>query len=197
MSSDSKRDVDVAANLFDWFDARVRDAHQLTGVELSRDSELYLATLLVERARADRPEPPERTLAELHARAARSTPAEQARTYREIGDRSLYVVGYFEESLSRSTVGPSYYCEMGAAAYARADHVFKRWFANAFDGVFEELAHRFHGCVRVLLEIRRTVDEQPDAVMRLYQQWLATGSAELAERLRAHGLVVPARPSEA
>jgi hypothetical protein len=189
-------DVRIAANLFDWFHERVQDAHRATGIELSPESELYLATLLADRARADRPEPPERTLAELHARAARSSPAEQARTYREIGDRSLYVVGYFEESLARSTVGPAYYCDMGSAAYARADHVFKRWFSNAFDGVFDELAHGFRGCVKVLREIRRTSDDEPDLVMRLYQQWTATGSQEVAERLRAHGLVVPPRPSE-
>lgn len=189
-------DVSIAANLFDWFHERVKDAHHATGIELSSESELYLATLLAERARADRPEPPERTLAELHARAARGTPAEQARAYRAMGDRSLYVVGYFEESLSRSVVGPSYYIDMGAAAYARVDHVFKRWFSNAFDGVFDELAHRFRGCVRVLREIRHACDGEPDVVMRLYQQWTATGSAEVADRLRAHGLVVPPRPTE-
>lgn len=189
-------DVEIAANLFDWFHGRVQDAHRATGADLSGDSELYLATLLVDRARADRPALPERTLAELHARAARGAPAEQARTYREIGDRSLYVVGYFEESLSRSVVGPSYYMEMGSAAYARVDHVFKRWFANAFDGVFDELAHGFRDCVRVLREIRRTTDEEPDLVMRLYAQWTTTGSEEVAERLRAHGLVLPPRPTE-
>ena len=189
-------DVEIAANLFDWFHQRVRDAHRATGAELSPDSALYLATLLADRARADRPAPPEQTLAELHARAARSAPAEQARTYREIGDRSLYVVGYFEESLQRSVVGPSYYMEMGAAAYARVDHVFKRWFANAFDGVFDELAHGFRDCVRVLREIRRTSDDEPDLVMRLYAQWTTTGSEEVAERLRAHGLVLPPRPGE-
>lgn len=192
-----KSEVEVNPNLFDWFHGRVKDAHRATAVDLSTDSELYLASLLVERARADRIEPAETTLVELHARASRSPPAEQVRTYREIGDRSLYVVGYFEESLSRSTVSPGYYCDMGSAAYARVDQVFKRFFANAFDGVFDELAQQFRDCVRVLRAVRRASDDEPDLLMRLYRQWMETGSDEIAERLRAHGLVLPPRPTEA
>jgi len=188
--------IEAQANLFDWFHGRVQDARAATGVGLSRDSELYLVTLLTDRARADRAEPAGQTLAEMHARASGAAPAEQVRTYREIGDRSLYAVGYFEESLSRSAVGPSYYCDMGAAAYARTDHVFKRWFANAFDGVFDELAHGFRGCVRVLQAVRRSTDDEPDIVARLHRRWLETGSEEAASRLRAHGLVLPPRSSE-
>ena len=192
-----KSEFELNASLFDWFHARVKDAHKMVGSDLSNDSELYLASLLAERARTDRPTLPEETLAELYARADGAPPSEKARTFRELGDRSLYVVGYFEESLSRSTVGPSYYCDMGAAAYARVDLVFKRWFSNAFDGVFEELAARFRRCATILREVRRTVDDEPDVVMRLYDQWIETGSDEIAERLRAHGLVLPPRPHEA
>jgi hypothetical protein len=191
-----KSEFELNANLFDWFHARVRSAHQAVGRELSSDSELYLASLLAERARTDRPTLPEVTLAELYARAVNASPSETARTFRELGDRSLYVVGYFEESLSRSTVGPDYYADMGAAAYAKVDQVVKRWFANAFDGIFEELAARFDRCAFVLREVRRAVDDEPDAVMRLYRQWLETGSEEIASRLRAQGLVLPPRAVE-
>lgn len=192
-----KSDVEIASNLFDWFDQRVRDARSSVGAELSNDGTLYLTALLTDRARADRPALPETTLVELHARGVHAPPAQQARTYRELGDRSLYLVGYFEESLQRGTVGPGYYCDMGSAAYARVDQVFKRWFANAFDGVFEELAGQFRDCVRVLRAVRRSVDDEPDLPMRLYTEWVETGSEEAAERLRALGLILPARPTEA
>lgn len=192
-----KSEVEVDTSLFDWFHGRVKDAHQVVAADLSSDSELYLTALLVDRARTDRSELPERTLVELHLRASNAPPSEQARTYRELGDRSLYLVGYFEESLSRRTVGPGYYCDMGSAAYARVDQVFKRWYANAFDGVFEELADRFRDCAHVLREVRRTVDDEPDLLLRLYNLWKETGSEEAATRLRAHGLILPPRPQEA
>ncbi len=192
-----KTSLEAETTLFDYFHGRVRDARGMADVGLSEDTTLYLTALLVDRARTDTPRPEEDTLAELHARAAAAPPAEQARTYRELGDRSLYRVGYFEESLSRSAVGVGYYCDMGAAAYHQADRVFKRWFANAFDRVFEELSAGFRDCVVVLKQVRAAVDDEPDALMRLYQEWLDTGSRAAASRLRERGLLLPPRLSEA
>lgn len=188
-----KSEIAPETDLFQWFHERVEKAQSTVRADVSTDTALYLATLLAERARTDRPAPEETTLAELHVRASNGSPSEQARNYRELGDRSLYVVGYFEESLSRRVVSPGYYCDMGAAAYARVDQVFKRWFANAFGELFEELASSFRDCVRVLREVRRTVDDEPELWMRLYQEWLATGSPEVADQLRARGLLLPPR----
>jgi hypothetical protein len=186
-------EVDHSSNLFDWFSGRVRDARASTGVELSEDSTLYLVQLLAERARTDLDAPEAHTLVDLHAQAINAPPAEQMRAYRELGDRALYALGYFPESVRRRSVGPRYYADMGAAAYARTDQVFKRWFANAFGDVFAELAQGFRGCVNVLGEVRRSCNDEPDLIMRLYARWLDTGDADAAERLRAHGLILPPR----
>lgn len=191
-----KSKIEADTTLFDYFHLRVTEAWEELDLDLSGDTTLYLTTLLVDRARADAPRPEGPTLAELHARAAQAPPAERARTYRELGDRSLYTVGYFEESLSRSTVGSRYYCEMGAAAYHQVDKVFKRWFANAFGAVFEELSGGFRECVRVLRRVRDEVDDEPDIIMRLYDHWLQTGSSQAAARLRERGLVLPQWPGE-
>ena len=191
----AERLVEQPVNLFDWFHDRVRAAHAEVGADLSSDGELYLSRLLAERARTDREVPAEETLAELHARGASSSPAEAARTYRELGDRALYVVGYFEESLSRKVVGAAYYTDMGSAAYARVDDVFRRFFASAFGGLYRELAERFVVCVEVVREVRRSVDGEPDLLMRLLLEWRRTGSEESARRLRAAGIVVPRGPA--
>jgi hypothetical protein len=116
--------------------------------------------MLAERVRADRSAPPETTLAELHARASSAPPAEQARAYRELGDRTLMCLGLFRESLARKTVGPAYYADMGSAAYARVDLVFKRWFSDAFGPVFGELAVQFRACVAVLARIRQEHEQR-------------------------------------
>ena len=189
--------VSGQANLFDYFQQHVDVATEQLDLDLCPDTALYLTTMLVERARADRPEPPEQTLAELHAVAAASPPTQQAATYRELGDRSLYLVGYFRESLCRRTGGPRYYTDMGAAAYHRVDLLLKRWFADAFGPVFAELAGRFRECVAVLDHIRAAQDAHPDAVARMYEQWLRTGDEETAQRLRRRGLLLPRNPTEA
>lgn len=183
--------VSHVTSLFDYFHERVEEAKKANAVGLSEDTTLYIASLLTERARSDRPSPPEETLAELHASAAHAPPSAQARRYRELGDRALYLVGYFKESVSRRPVGVSYYADMGSAAYHRVDVVFKHWFRDAFGPVFSELADRFCSCVEILEHIRSYQDEQPDALSRLYDEWLRTGSEEHASRLRELGLLVP------
>ncbi|MFK7929078.1 MAG: hypothetical protein AB8H79_12870 [Myxococcota bacterium] len=189
MDSSLKQDV----NLFDYFHGQVSDAHADLPVELSGDTLLYLTRMLTERARADRPSLPETTLAELHGRAHNGRPEEQVRAYRELGDRSLYTLGCFSEQLDRQIVGRTYYQEMGSAAYWRVDSTIKRWFADAFGPVFRELAMRFEGCVQLLDHVSERHDEaHPNTLLRLFRKWQETGSDEVARRLRAHGVVVPA-----
>jgi hypothetical protein len=184
--------VMTATTTFDWFQLRIEDARVAGVANVSDDTALYLSTLLSERTRADRPVPGEQTLAELHLRAANAPPVEQARTYRELGDRALYLLGYFSESLRRRTVGPKYYAEMGAAAYHRADRVFKERYADAFGDVFHEMALQFVDCVRLIRKARDAqVVEDEDSLPFLYDRWLATGSDVYAEKLRGLGLVLP------
>ena len=155
-----------------------------------RDSAtLYLSNLLVERTRRERPHADVATLAELHAAASTAPPGQQAATYRELGDRSLLVVGFFRESLERKAVGPTYYRQMGIAAYLKVDLVLKRWFADAFGPIFQELADQFEGCVAILDTVRAE-NEANDDLVRLYERWMQTGDPELAARLRRRGLVV-------
>ena len=184
--------VQNSANLFDFFHEQVQRAARDRRLDVSDDTTLYLVTLLESRARADRPESPEDTLAELHGRAANSPPAEQARTYRELGDRTLYMLGYFTEHVDSKIVGPSYYANMGAAAYDRVDTLFKLVFADAFGPVFHELAESFRACVKVLGDVRdATRNQRPTDLVGLYEKWLLTGDDVLAERLREGGLVLP------
>ncbi|HMV66355.1 MAG TPA: hypothetical protein PKA64_05860, partial [Myxococcota bacterium] len=167
---DSKITCEVS--LFDYFHRRVDDARAEGRVRLTDDAGLYLAQMLADRARMDRDAPRADTLAELHAQACHAAPAEQARTWRELGDRALYDLGTFKEHLERRVVPLSYYEAMGSAAYERVDAVLKRWFSNAFGELFQELAARFHDCVRVLDAVRSAHDE--DQVDRLYEAWAAT-----------------------
>lgn len=178
-------------NLFDYFHQHVENARGDAGVTLTDDTALYISQLLVDRARTDTPRPSETTLAELHGRAAHATPSEKARTYRELGDRALYAVGYFEESLDRQIVSRHYYIGMGRAAYLQVDHVFKRWYADAFGAVFQELADQFVGCMRILAAVRGAQAEtDPVELMQMYERWERTGSETLAVRLRAAGMLL-------
>jgi hypothetical protein len=170
----------------------VEEARSLITVRISDDTSLYLATLLTERARADRPSLPEDTLAELHARAANASPGDQAKTYRELGDRALYLLGYFVESLSRHLVSPDYYAQMGSAAYHRVDLIFKALFSDPFGPVFRELAAMFRECVRIVSVVRDAHRRDfPNRLMDLYEAWLTTGDKQLERELLDRGVLLP------
>ena len=169
------------SELFDHFQTAVDDAG--TGLPLSEDIRLYLTWLLVERVRSDRKTYEEDTLAELYGRANRTSSTYAAAVYRELGDRALYVAGFFPESLDRSLVGTTYYIDMGSAAYYRAH----QWMSTVFGSTFVDMATKFEDCV-VLLE---TVRGKEDDLEALYDQWVENPSEAAEKRLRRAGLVLP------
>ena len=184
-----------SADLFDLFHGQTRRANERVGGTLEPDVLLYLVNLLVGRARIEDPKAGERTLVELHAEAAMAAPSDQVRTYQELGDHSLYRVGYFKGSLDRPrrAISQDYYCAMGAAAYHQVDLAAERWFQGAFGSLFRLLAGQFRTCVKVLHEVRRQEEEQPDRWFQLLEEWNATGDPEVGRQLRAYGLILPPR----
>ena len=186
-------------DLFAFFHDSVEAAVERRGKPVSEGSVFYLTTLLVDRgrirpedARADGP-----TLAELHLNAMSGGPARAVAAYREIGDRTLYTTGFFRRSLARRLVSVDYYRQMGAAAYQRLASLLRiPGAAGGLDDVFGELGRQFTLCSDLLQEVRddlRAEEVSSEAeILRLYEEWLETGSARVAARLRELG-VIPMR----
>lgn len=189
--------IDREPNLFDFFHKDVRSAKRDLGAHLSEDSTLYLSQLLAERARADRPAPVEATLAELHGRAAGCPPSDQAQVYRELGDRSLYIAGYFRDHLGQAMVGADYYAAMGSSAYLRVHQVLARFFSGAMASVFHELGEQFQTCIVILDHIRCTHEAHPDLLDRWLRAWVEDGDLQAASRLRERGLLLPKSTGDA
>ena len=181
MKPDQRSSLTQVENLFDYFNEQVESARSGQALRISDDTALYLAQLLTDRARADRPAPEFDTLAELYGQAALASPGKKASIYRELGDRALYLLGCFRDHLDRARrpLSPSYYEDMGAAAYHQCDRVLKQWFSDAFGPVFLELAAQFGGCVTILARVK---DAQPPPFHGL---------------IAPSGLFVPGKPGEA
>jgi len=188
--------LDPHRDLFAFFHDRVHQAHDDDRLGLTGDATLYLAQLLADRARLDRRTPDGDTLAELHLLHADAPPSRQVAAYRELGDRALHDLSCFRERVERTVVGPGYYEQMGAAAYARLDGLLKRWFADAFGDVFRELAERFRDCAALLRAVRHGCEDAA-SLDRLLTHWEETRSEHVRAQLIRRGLLVPGRPSEA
>lgn len=120
------------------------------------------------------------------ARALETGGSEQRARLRSLGDFSLFMSGFFSDSLRRSVVDVDYYVSMGEYAYGSLS----RRDEDTFADVFRELARKFVGFVDVLSEVseRTALASAPD-VLRLYEKWLRTGSQRDGQRLVERGIV--------
>jgi hypothetical protein len=120
------------------------------------------------------------------ARALERGGTEQRTSLKRIGDVSLFVSGFFSDSLNRKLVDVDYYASIGGCAY----NVLSRAEADTFSPVFAELGERFIGFADVLCEVsERTACTSNSDVLRLYEKWLKTGSPRSGQLLVERGVV--------
>lgn len=181
-----KHAVTPTRDLFEFFLERVQHAAERQGRPVTEQAIFYLSHVLAENG--DPEEIPESTLAELRARAATAPRAEAVTLWKRVGDHSLMVTGYFREQLERRHVSRAYCAAMGSAAYG----VLAASLAGPAGGheLYAELAARWDRCADVIAEVRdETLERRDTDLVKLYEEWLATGSPRVAERLRQLGLV--------
>lgn len=196
---EKERKVVCDRHLQAFFHERVRDVLARQEVPLDEATEFYLVNMLSEFIRSEqlfeegddgrRDSVP---LAFLVKRALEQPPAERVRTYRKLGDKSLYVSGFFSDSLDRSLVDIDYYVEMGGRAYGSAADLVEnaRGSERVFHRIFDELASKFRRLVDCLMEISEEASlTGPTSLVRLYERWVHTRSERLARRLVEQGIL--------
>jgi hypothetical protein len=181
---DQIMDVTLATSVDEYFREVVTEALQVTEVEASEPAGWYLVGLLGEMHQARLSDEP---LGLKLAEAATSGP-ERVRTLKQVGDTSLYVAGFFAESLSRSLVDVDYYVGIGQSAYAQLARSCGR--GTSLTEVYEELAANFPRFVDVIGEIRKRSDFATNDVSRLYEIWLRTRDEWIEKKLRSLGVLV-------
>ncbi len=177
-------DVTPHASVDAFFHEVLNDALHSVRVSATEPAGWYLVSLLGDFTRARLPDEP---LAVKLAQSSAGDAGERVRTLKEVGDTSLYVAGFFAESLSRKLVDADYYIGLGRGAYAE---LAGRLGSHSITEVYRELAEGFPGFVEVLAEIRRRVDFAGDDIVKLYEQWVRTRDAWIEKKLRALGVFV-------
>ena len=120
------------------------------------------------------------------AEALEAAGMRQRATLKQIGDSSLFISGFFADSLNRKLVDVDYYVSIGGTAYT----ALSRYETDAFSPVFAELADNFVRFVDVLSEVseRASLGSNAD-LLRLYERWLRTGSRRSGQLLAEQGVV--------
>ena len=190
--------MDLAArSLNEFFHEAVTGAIRNQGVDSSEHAEFYLVNLLSAFATCAHLD--DQPLGLQLAEARLAAPEERARHLRQVGDRSLYVSGFFSDSLQRRLVDVDYYIRLGGTAYRQlADLPAARKGPGVSSAeVFRELGAKFAAFVDVLAEVSEWAainsEANSEALLQLYERWRKTGASWIERRLRARGMVTGRR----
>lgn len=127
------------------------------------------------------------TLAEMYMTAVHLEDTARGEMLKKLGDRSLYISGFFGDSLSRKIVDIDYYAQMGGAAYRDlAEFTEDEMLAK----VYRTFSRRFIDYVDVLTYISQsTLVQSNESLLRLYDRYLKTGSELAREKLVEKGIL--------
>jgi hypothetical protein len=181
-------DVTLATSVEGFFHEVVTDALSAIDLDASEPAGWYLVGLLGEFTTVRLTDEP----LGVKLASVGESPGERLRTLKEVGDTSLYVAGFFAESLTRSLVDVDYYVGLGQTAYGQLARSFGP--RRAIGEVYEELAAKFPQFVDVLTEIRKRVAiaelNATSDISRLYDIWLRTRDEWVEKKLKQAGLLV-------
>ena len=199
MSDDST--VIVTSGLQRFFRDQLSDATQILGVNLQEAIEFYLVNLLCDYSHtATRRAPGDEPLALLYKKAIEAELVDSIPLYKDLGDTSLYVSGFFGESIARSMVDVDYYISMGGTAYASLGNLVSTYRrSQAMAELYFQLAENFGEIVAVLNQIAALSSghNKSDAeLVKLYSNWLRTKNPRIHKILLEKGLVTAFDPPD-
>ncbi|MCB0389711.1 MAG: hypothetical protein KDD58_00400 [Bdellovibrionales bacterium] len=130
----------------------------------------------------------ENTLAEMYLKAMQEESQKiKFEKLKKLGDLSLYISGFFGDSLKRKVVDIDYYAEIGGRAY---DCLATESHENLYSRVYEEISVKFLDFVDVLTLIsQKSLVQSNEDLLRLYDRYITTGSELAKEQLLEKGLI--------
>lgn len=127
------------------------------------------------------------TLAEMYLLAQNAEASVRIEMLRKLGDRALYISGFFGDSLARKVVDIDYYAQIGGSAYSSLAHCTKE---DTMAKVYHTFAKRFLDFVDVLTYIsHHSFIKSDESLLRLYDRYLRTGSELAREKLAEAGVL--------
>jgi hypothetical protein len=189
-----------------YFREALTEAIARTGAGVTFDVQAYVVRMLLEFSRSenafsgvDKGDQPIYAL--LLSRALDSAPQEALRLYKQVGDSTLYQLGFFKEFTNQGMVNESYYLSVGELAYASASKLSGP--AIPASRVYSELSDHFLELVLVFNEMSVHGERNQEAggisterLLILIEHFRRTQSPQIAEILRRQGVNLSADPKK-
>jgi hypothetical protein len=140
----------------------------------------------------------EQPLAPVLADARRSSLEQSLGQLQRVGDQSLYMAGFFKDSLRKAELDLTYYVILGGTAYRKLSQVLQHHSSKTQLVIaFSELGTHFARFVDVISYVKNKGDppSQQEGISSseigaLYEEWLQTKSESLEQRLREAGMLI-------
>lgn len=177
----------------DFFSQLVSDAFEERNFETYPHIRAYLVDLLshflfsdnlwIEKDKLGRKT--NKMLAETLMEAQLSDYQSKIKQLKTLGDRSLYMSGFFSDSFQRKIIDVDYYAEMGATAYESLASAVEE---DTFSALYSEMAKRFLDLVDVLSVISgKAMLTDDENLLRILEVYSKTGSPHLENTLVSKG----------
>jgi hypothetical protein len=185
--------IDVCRDLDQFFLELVQTVRRQRAYEATAGAATYVAGILADRGRSGDGETAfDRPLPLILSEALDRVGLQRFERLRQIGDDVLYTTGFFGGHLESRGLEQQYVEELGARAYATAGRMLLADRARPGE-LFDELADRFPMFVALVHDVADTLNASAllshQKLLAVYEGWLRTGSAALAEALARVGLV--------
>lgn len=172
-------------SLPEYFKELVDTALEHQHLHVEELTSYYLVNMLTGFARTNDGELSDEPLALSLGRALDRGGRSQRHALQRVGDRALFVTGFFPDSLNMRLVDVDYYAALGGFAYGRLSQDED----DDLREVFGELAEKFIKVADLLGEISEcSALAKPGDLLRLYERWLRTGSRRDGQRLVERGI---------
>jgi|SRR3990167_8029615 len=181
-------------NTAEFFKELVDTAIDHQDIDTDETVAFYLVNLLSEYVEIDKSFPEEASdepLIMLLESAINSEYNERIRKFKQVGDFSLFVSGFFSDSLKKKLIDIDYYIVIGGRAYSNLAYITKRYGnGELFSELFSELSERFKEFIDVIAEVsdKASINTNSD-LLRIYERWLKTNSDRDAQLLKEKGVI--------
>lgn len=190
--------LDISVKPQEYFRKKVLEAIGSLKIKLDDDLEFYVVNLLCDFITPSRIETEsggystlEIPLALLYKQAIEAPSHQKVRIYKQLGDTSLYLSGFFQDFFNRKAFDIDYYINLGSSAYnsvssiMRDDHKDEK-----FSDMYHKLAEKFTSLVDVVAEVSDSQEsERPTDILATYNRWTRNNSERLARSLAKFGII--------
>lgn len=173
----------------EFFKGLIGEAQQKSGINLKEDMEFYLVTLLTDfiSNNHDTSTP----LAFLLQESIESDPEKRMRILKILGDQSLYVAGFFQDSLNRKTIDINYFIRMGAGAYASLAeiHEVRQSSRTDLQDLYHRLSMSFGDAVEIIAHVsEKSMGQSTSNLLAIYDRWAKAPNDRLLRKLLENGI---------